>query len=71
MPQVLLFYIGSFLYLRYFKAGCNINELWLSMFYNMAAVFKITQWQQCSICWQKAGYVEIFIVLNKTINQVR
>ena len=37
----------------------------------MVRICKIGQWQQCSISWQQAGHVEIYVVLIKTTSQVR
>ena len=33
------------------------------MSYSMIGKYKLTQLQQCSICWQQAGHVEIYVVL--------
>ena len=35
------------------------------MFFSMTDKFIMTQWQTFSIFWQKAGHVEIYIVLNQ------
>lgn len=33
------------------------------MSYSMIGKYKLTQLQQCSICWQQAGQVEMYVVL--------
>ena len=74
-PECLMFYCFRLdffvLFLWYFKVNCNINYLWLFMFYSMVCICKTTQWQHRSIRWQQAGHVEIYVVLIKTTSQVR
>ena len=41
------------------------------MFYSMVNKCIMPQWQKCSIFWQQASHVEIYIVLSNTTNQVR
>ena len=48
-----------------------INWLWHFMFYRMGRICKITQWQHCSICWQQASHVEIYVALIKATSHVR